>query len=64
MKNNIFNGEGSKWPIHVVKYDEAKWSSDIYEIIDKYSDPIYGDIIVLINKETYEPFSHTKSARN
>ena len=61
LYNNIFDC-GSKWPIHVVNYDETKWSSDIYEIIDKHIDPIYGNITVLINKETYEPYSHAKSA--
>ena len=60
--NNIFEKCGSKWPIHVVNYDKKKWSSDIYEVIDKHIDPIYGDITVLINKETYEPYSHAKSA--
>ena len=61
VKTNIFEKCEPKWPIHVVKYKEKKWSSDIYEIIDKHIDPIYGDITVLINKETYEPYSHAKS---
>ena len=30
--------------------------------MDKHIDPIYGDIMVLINKETYEPYSYAKSA--
>ena len=64
VDDNIFDNEGPKWPIHVVNYKKTNWSSDIYEIIDNYNDPIYGDIIVLINKETYEPYSHAKSARN
>ena len=59
-----YNECGPKWPIHVVDYNESKWLSDVYEIIDKYIDPTYGDITVLINKEVYEPYSHVKSARN
>ena len=67
-----------KWPIHVIDYNEPelstnkiiwpfnkiKRSADIYKIINKHFDPIYGNITVLINKETYEPYSHMKSARN
>lgn len=52
-----------KWPIHVADYECTTWSN-IYEIFDEYTHPIYGDITVLINKELYEPYSHAKSARN
>ena len=62
VNHNIFDKCGPKWPIHVVKYNETNWTSDIYEIINKYIDPIYGDITVLINKKSYEPYSHAKSA--
>ena len=59
---NIFGDDGPKWPIHVVKYIENEWSSDIYDIQDTYTHPIYGPITVLINKETYQPYSFAKSA--
>ena len=49
---NRFDIDGSKWPIHVTHYREFDWSSKIY-----------GNITVLINKDTYEPYSLTKSAR-
>ena len=62
MDLDIFGDNGPKWPIYVINYDETKWSSDIYEIINKHFDPIYGDITVLINKESYEPYSHAKFA--
>ena len=75
MKNNIsnyFNAEQQVenhnkepiWPVHVVNYNKLKWSPKIYEIIDKYMDPIYGDITVLINKKSFQPYAHSKSARN
>ena len=62
VNHNILKKSKPKWPIHVVKYNGSHWPSDIYEIIDKHIDPIYGNITVLINKETYEPYSHAKSA--
>ena len=62
LRRDIFNINGSKWPIHVVGYEENEWSSEIYEIHDKYVHPIHGSIVVLINKKTYEPYSSAKSA--
>ena len=59
---NIFCINGPKWPIHIVDYKENEWSSDIYEIQDKYIHPIHGPITVLINKETYQSHSFAKSA--
>ena len=62
--NIIENVDGPKWPIHVLKYKEREWSSEIYNVIDEYEHSMYdGNIIVLINKETHEPYSHEKSAR-
>ena len=63
LKNNIFNINGPKWSINVVNYKEHEWSSEIYEIQDKYIHPKHGSIIVLINKKTYQPCSFAKSAR-
>ena len=59
---NIFFIDEPKWPIHVFKYQENRWSSHIYEIQDKYTHPIHGPITVLVNKETYQPYSSAKSA--
>ena len=59
LKKNKYN---PKWPIHVVEYRENEWPSDIYEIKDKYRHPIHGDITILINKNTYQPYSSAKSA--
>ena len=61
---NIFDTNEPKWPIHVLNYKEKEneWSSDIYEMQEKYIYPIYGDITVLINKNTYQPYSSVKSA--
>ena len=53
---------GVKWPIHVYMYDEGKWSPEIYNVINRYVHPIYDDITVIINKETYQPYSCSKSA--
>ena len=61
LRNNIFDNTGPKWPIHVVHYIENKWSSEIYEIQDKYTHPIRGSIVVLINKKIYQPYSSAKS---
>ena len=62
--DNLFDIDfiGPKWPIHVIKYDENKWSTEIYEVYDEYIDPIHGHIAVLINKESYKPYSFAKSA--
>ena len=60
--HEIVNVDGPKWPIHVIYYKEKDWSSEIYDIIDEYIHPMYGNIIVLINKETYQLYSHAKSA--
>ena len=60
--NNIFDIDEPKWPTHVVNYIENKWSSEIYDIKDKYTHPFHGVITVLINKETYQPYSSAKSA--
>ena len=62
LKYNILGNHGLKWPIHVVNYEENKWPSEIYEIQNKYIHPIYDSIIVLINKESYQPYSSVKSA--
>ena len=37
-------------------------SLEIYQVIDNYTHPIHGDITVLINKKTYQPYSFAKSA--
>ena len=60
--NNSFGDDGIKWPMHVAGYKEDEWSFDTYEIQDKYIHPIYGPITILINKETYQPYSSVKSA--
>ena len=62
LKNSVFGNNGLKWPIHIVDYIENEWSSEIYEIQDKYIHPIHGSITILINKETYQPYSSNKSA--
>ena len=62
LRENIFDTNGPKWPIHVLKYKEYEWSSKIYEIQDKYIHSIYGDITVLINTKSYQPYSSAKSA--
>ena len=62
LSDNLFGIDGPKWPIHVVDYRENKWSPEIYEIQDKYHHPFYGFITILINKETYQPYSSAKSA--
>ena len=62
LKKNIFGSEGPKWPIHIIEYIENEWSSNIYDIQDKYIHPFHGSITVLINKETYQSYSFTKSA--
>ena len=36
----------------------------IYEVINNYTHSIYGDITVLINKKSYQPYSSDKSALN
>ena len=59
---NILNNNDLKWPIHVRYYEKTHWSSEIYDVIDNYKHPSYGDITVLINKETYQPYSFAKSA--
>ena len=61
IKKNIFGLYGHKWPIHVFGYKENDWSSEIYELHDKYIHPIYGSITMLINKKTYQPYSSAKS---
>ena len=62
LRENIFDIGGPKWPIYVVKYIENNWPLEIYEIQDKYNHSIYGPITILINKETYQPYSSAKSA--
>ena len=62
LRNNIFGDSGLKWPIHVIHYEESEWSSNIYEIHNKYSHQFYGFITILINKETYQSYSFAKSA--
>ena len=61
LKTNILDNYGLKWPIHVRNYIKNRWPVESYEVIDKYKHPIYGNIIVLINKKTYQPYSSAKS---
>ena len=61
VKRNIFGVYGSKWLIHVVEYMENEWSLNIYEIQDKYTHLKCGIITILINRETYQPYSCAKS---
>ena len=60
--NNILGTNGPKWPIHVAKYRENEWPSDIYDIQKKYTHSSYGPTTILINKKTYQSYSSTKSA--
>ena len=60
---NTFSNDLSKWPLHVINYHEDEWPSEIYKIIDNYVDPIYDNIVVLINRKSYEPYSFAKSAK-
>ena len=62
-KEDIFGTNGPIWPIHVVNYRKYKWSPDKYDIQDKYTYPDHDSVIVLINKETYQPYSSAKSDR-
>ena len=62
LNKNIFDVDGPKWPIYIVDYIEHEWSPDIYEIQNKYTHSIHGPITVLINKESYQPYSSAKSA--
>ena len=62
LKYYILGTDGLKWPIHIVDYEENQWSPKIYEIQNKYNHKKYGSITVLINKETYQPYSSAKSA--
>ena len=62
LKKNIFGVNGPLWPFHVINYEETNWSSKLYKVIDKYVHLIYGKIIIIINKETFQPYSHAKSA--
>ena len=60
---NDFSDIGElKWPFHVVDHCDNNWPSDIYDEIDDYVDPKYGDIVVLFNRKTYQSHSHNKSA--
>ena len=62
--DNFFGNTSPKWPIHVLWtcYNKSQWSFKLYEVIDNYMHPIYGKMIVLINKESYQPYSSVKSA--
>ena len=62
LSENIFGDNCLKWPIHVHKYEKNQWSLKIYVVIDNYTHPFRGDIIVLINKKSYQPYSSAKSA--
>ena len=62
LTNNIFSIGGPKWPIHAIKYRENEWPLDIYEIQNTYKHSVHGIITILINKETYQPYSSIKSA--
>ena len=59
---NIFGIGGTKWPIHVIEYKEHDWPPAIYEIQNKYIHPIHNCITLLVNRETYQPYSFSKSA--
>ena len=66
--HNTFKNIGPKWPIHVIQYGihpSSVWPSEIYEEIEEYEHPLYGRIMVLINKNTYihDNNSCIKSAR-
>ena len=61
LLDNILDEDGPKWPLHVCHYKKTQWPLEIYEMIDNYKHPIYGDITVLVNKETYQPYSFAKS---
>ena len=62
LKENIFDTNGPIWPVHVINYRKHKWSPDKYDIQDKYTHPHHGSVVILINKETYQPYSSAKSA--
>ena len=63
VSKNIFGINGPKCSIHVVDYNEEDWSSEIYEVVDNYLDQCHGNITIINNIETYEPYSRAKSAR-
>ena len=51
LKYIIPNCERLKWSRHVVYYDAENWPSITYDIINKYTHPIHGDITVRKNKK-------------
>ena len=62
VKENVFGIGGPKWPIHVVDYEEYKWSSNTYKFQGRYKHLFYDYITILINKNIYQPYSSAKSA--
>ena len=50
-----------KWTIHVPNCYAKCWPLKIYHIVKTYNHAHYGDMTILINKETYEPYSSAKS---
>ena len=60
LSENIL-GVDPKWPIHVYEYDEDQWSLELCDVIDNYEHSHHGNITVLINKKTYQPYSYAKS---
>ena len=61
---NILGDYSPKWPLHISHYDKYKfqWPLELYEMIDTYFHSFCGDITVLIDKKTYQPYSFAKSA--
>ena len=60
---NILGDNDLKWPIYVCNYSKNRWPVELYEMVNNYTHPIYGNIItIIINKKTYQPYSSTKSA--
>ena len=58
---NILSDNDIKWPIHVCDFEKTRWSSEVYEVIDNYDHSSYGNITVLINKKSFQPYSSAKS---
>ena len=50
LYGNIDNIDDPKWSIHVLNFTKEEWSSEIYNVIDEYKHPKYGNITVLIKK--------------
>ena len=59
---NILYDNGLKWPIYVRNYGKINWPLKLYQVINNYMHPIHGDITILIDKKSYQPYSSAKSA--